>query len=377
MKSLLILASIVLLSIIGVQSSFAEQSEIIPSPRQQLESGILPENIICKENRVLVLRDNGNPACITEKTAEKLSWEIIQTEFKINSTNEEIIIRTVSVESKLIESTPSENISNSVKEKIPWLINDDDSSYLELGKIPNPTGYWTPISKEQKEEFTNLLDAATEKATNAIGKTINHHYLILGESFTLRQSEVVQGVFINKLDRDEMEVFVENFMQTMNFQYTDNDVTVIEKLHGFTGTAFSIQSNDYSEIAFNFSDLYDQNHITISLRNWTNNPELVPKEFPLSSDDAINKVLEYVLNHDQLHLSPSQYEGISVACQFEFSDEPFADEKIYISSGVPYYKIDVGKCTYFDKLGNMQFPIFLIDAWNGEDIIYNYLRDQD
>jgi len=44
------------------------------SPKKQLELGIVPEDIICKEDHVLVLRTNGNPACVSEKTSEKLNW---------------------------------------------------------------------------------------------------------------------------------------------------------------------------------------------------------------------------------------------------------------------------------------------------------------
>ena len=51
------------------------------SPRVQLESGVAIEDIQCKENRVLVIRTNGSPACVTERTAERLGLEpVIQTE---------------------------------------------------------------------------------------------------------------------------------------------------------------------------------------------------------------------------------------------------------------------------------------------------------
>ena len=49
------------------------------SPKKQIESGVLPEDVMCNENRVLVIRDNGRVACVTERTAEKLGWDIIKT----------------------------------------------------------------------------------------------------------------------------------------------------------------------------------------------------------------------------------------------------------------------------------------------------------
>ena len=62
-------------SVYGMQESFADK---IPSPRQQLADGVTPEDIQCKENRVLVLRNNGSPACVTEKTANRTAWQKIE-----------------------------------------------------------------------------------------------------------------------------------------------------------------------------------------------------------------------------------------------------------------------------------------------------------
>ncbi len=36
------------------------------SPNKQLKQGILPEDILCKENLVLIIKNNGNPACVKE-----------------------------------------------------------------------------------------------------------------------------------------------------------------------------------------------------------------------------------------------------------------------------------------------------------------------
>ena len=44
----------------------------VESPRQQMSKGISPENILCMEGLELVLRINGNPACVKPETAEKM-----------------------------------------------------------------------------------------------------------------------------------------------------------------------------------------------------------------------------------------------------------------------------------------------------------------
>jgi len=64
MRLVWVVIPLVLFGIVGIQESFAEESELIASPRHQLESGIAPENIQCREDRVLVLRTNGNPSCV-------------------------------------------------------------------------------------------------------------------------------------------------------------------------------------------------------------------------------------------------------------------------------------------------------------------------
>jgi len=70
---------LVLFGIVGISESFEVS---IGSPKHQLESGVAPEDIICRQDRVLVLRTNGNPACVKETTAEKLGWKIIKHDFK-------------------------------------------------------------------------------------------------------------------------------------------------------------------------------------------------------------------------------------------------------------------------------------------------------
>lgn len=58
--------------------------------RVQLEQGIEIDQIQCNNsNHVLVLRTNGNVACVTETSAEKMNWEIISDLVKIDL-NEEI-----------------------------------------------------------------------------------------------------------------------------------------------------------------------------------------------------------------------------------------------------------------------------------------------
>ena len=84
MRWIWVVIPLVLFGIVGIQESFAEKSELIASPRHQLESGIAPENIQCREDRVLVLRTNGNPSCVKPQTAEKLIQRGWAIDVKVN-----------------------------------------------------------------------------------------------------------------------------------------------------------------------------------------------------------------------------------------------------------------------------------------------------
>ncbi len=51
------------------------------SPNFQLESGVAPEDIVCRDNRVLALRTNGEPVCMKEKHIDKLGWTVVDVTF--------------------------------------------------------------------------------------------------------------------------------------------------------------------------------------------------------------------------------------------------------------------------------------------------------
>ncbi len=54
------------------------EDEIPPavlSPLKQIKSGIVPENVVCKEGLELVFKLNGQPACVKTTSVQKLiAW---------------------------------------------------------------------------------------------------------------------------------------------------------------------------------------------------------------------------------------------------------------------------------------------------------------
>ena len=55
-----------------IDELFVQETEFIQSPKHQLESGIVPEGIVCKEGLKLIFKHDNSPACVKPSTAEKL-----------------------------------------------------------------------------------------------------------------------------------------------------------------------------------------------------------------------------------------------------------------------------------------------------------------
>ena len=92
LKNKAILGMILFLALsLMVNQAFAE------SPRKQIDRGVAPEDVSCKEGYSLVIRNNGYPICVKTETAQKLEKRglgvIIAQEDKVDQTNTEIPIK--------------------------------------------------------------------------------------------------------------------------------------------------------------------------------------------------------------------------------------------------------------------------------------------
>ncbi len=137
----------VLIMIAGFTSlSFSEYS----SPRIQPESGVLSVDIQCRDDRILVIRENGSPACVTEKTAEKTGWEIINT-FEINPTNKNST--SLDEESLIIseiDSEKSEVIILSVSSSVEFVDDGREIKRSLVQKAPAPLYIYDKIIQLQE-----------------------------------------------------------------------------------------------------------------------------------------------------------------------------------------------------------------------------------
>ena len=86
---------IVVLALLVIVSFTTLSYADYPSPAKQIEAGIAPQDIQCNTGFVHVVRDNGNHACFTEKTAERVverfGWQIIPNVSNVTSEQPTII----------------------------------------------------------------------------------------------------------------------------------------------------------------------------------------------------------------------------------------------------------------------------------------------
>ena len=82
----------------------------VDSPRKQMERGILVENVQCKSGLELVIRTNGNPACVTLQTAEKMKEMGIAT-VPIKFTDLNQVKKIIQATDKEIETIPASSMS--------------------------------------------------------------------------------------------------------------------------------------------------------------------------------------------------------------------------------------------------------------------------
>ena len=80
----LVIAFIPLILSIGIipALSFADH-HLVMSPKKQMDTGIAPENVVCKSGLALMIKSSGSAACVKPSTAEKLTaagWGIIEKE---------------------------------------------------------------------------------------------------------------------------------------------------------------------------------------------------------------------------------------------------------------------------------------------------------
>ena len=138
LKNKAVLGMILVLALsLMVNHAYAE------SPRKQMDKGIAAEDVTCKKGHSLIIRNNGEPACVKSVTAQKLEKRglaiIITKEDKIDQNNTEIPIKDLEkTQANTNNKTPQS--SGNIREVpadagsvINFFITDDDLNLAHNG----------------------------------------------------------------------------------------------------------------------------------------------------------------------------------------------------------------------------------------------------
>ena len=236
-KTILLFSLIAVITLSFGSMAFAD----VPTPLTQLNSGIEPHDIQCNENKVLVERANGKISCVTEKTALKTGWEIIEINFDMNEVLKEFPVKwneeisdneasQISVEKQkmhfelettnrgghssgyglryppVITLDVPRNVSVgetfSVDYTIHWVNEDGKPSYPQLTSIEEKSKIFVYPYFEFPDEFE--VNLGTDSSYRGVYvNIIQNHMLIqnLGEKITYDASQIISGSFEMKLTK--------------------------------------------------------------------------------------------------------------------------------------------------------------------------------
>jgi len=270
-------------------------------------------------NHILVQRTNGNLACVYERTAERLGWEIIEQKITEKIVEQSLSILGLQAE-KTIESVPEKTIEPSQE-----IITD--LSY---------TGYWLPIPEEDSKDFAKKFASAADDSLtgekNKYGTYITEHGKIKEHDSILRGQKFLQvyGYYGSSnlyFDFQSQKQFTKNFMNSMGFEYDK------EEDFGYHntpyGNVFSYR-HDFSKIVFEFGNRYNDSEFKIIFHGWTNEPELIV--FPLSEELAFEKAIALA---DDFYSSGDCGDA-------KPHESPYFTK--YIWEGFPFYEFNIGAC---------------------------------
>lgn len=313
---------------------------------------------------VMVERPNGNNACVTERTADRLvdrlGWIIIQAaqppgELSVSELN---IIPNNNPSTPLVVTVEKSDMQNER--------HDLD------GYVSNPTGYWVPF--DDRDAFAKVI---TEAAGDSIIEIKNTHYkttlgdLYIADYFNIlnRPAGNVNYKIDVDADEDGYEEYVVNFLAKMGFQYDE-----IEYRFVGNGFLYSI-SNDYGSMDFRFyphptffthTDNYNVHSVVISFDGWTNNPELVPTELPLSKEDALKKLQVFARDSSEQitkELWPCEFELYLDNENLDFQVQGW--DQLAMVGGIPHYGMQVGSCL---SNSHAPMPVHFVNAYDETDM---------
>ena len=201
---LFILTLIIISSTVTISATYAQPSDYVQSSKKQLDSGVMPHNIVCRDDHLLVDRGMDKIACVSEKTAQKFGWLILtntqHTEIKYPSVNTaretnvndgKIIITSGSHQSyiNLVSPFISLEVPRDIKINeisiinytVDWLDEDGTPQYL----IPSTDRHGNSLDKYRIDENGDIryLDIYGNDVVVVPRITLHSEFIMLTDSF--------------------------------------------------------------------------------------------------------------------------------------------------------------------------------------------------
>jgi len=342
----------------SVSLSFAE----IPSIREQLKEGISVEELVCRNlDHNLVLRDNGSPVCVSNKTAEKLEWKIIKI-----SLNKVALIESDDVLPTNAEIEPiAEEIVIEEKESV-LILNPDNL----LDVIPQDItfDYVLKMPPDDMDSFAEkLVTYANDVITEIEQKELEKKYTTQKGWITIRNQmdTAIRGYALNyvlyernAIKIDKADEFKNGLYETLGIIFDGTEFTR-EGVPSSTGISYqAIQQKDEMLVLSNKIKIdFDSGYTLIYIGNWNNNlSELVLYDLEKSEQNG----REYALKFEELTESN---------CDIKFKEiEGYSETTLFILHGRPIYNVFAGTCQVPYMDGHYHWYSSFVDALTGKPL---------
>ena len=365
-KSLLVILFSITLSIGFIPLSYSDYA----SPRVQLELGIIADDIQCKENHVLVLRINGSPTCLSEKTAQKMvdrfGWvivNILQSENikeddnvkdKAIITDNNIKENTTSVKSKSVNSlmlsdpritdafgNTLENLTINQQVQITAGITNNHNTPTEFVYVVTVTDEnndivnekWLSAKLEPHQTFIGALSWIPEKYGKyvvSIGTSEYMHDKNLSDELILiitiiqdgnENIENINPEITNESISRSVKIFYDNNNNEIKRQYVNNtDTTIGYFVHSYNEFETKIEENEYDKFGNKIAEkIYDKNGKLFDSSQWEYDArgneikhKMFPVDFIISSMTIISEYNKYDDKIKETSLQSGEMIGITI-----------------------------------------------------------------
>jgi len=358
--------TIMTMKLLGISLAIVMLSGSIPlgfsEPlRVQLEQGIETNQIQCDNpNHVLVYRTNGNPACVSERSAERMGWEIYVHPLSINKILEEFPADCPVEWADCVELS-DETLEEFVTPITEELLDDESNEIYSQNILQMPP-------KDPDNFAERMAEFYDDKIVNTIYTEDVSRYET-EKGFIRIQNEPVEEfgfkyIFIPAISTSQQTNLMPELLEELGITL---DGTEFYRSDLFGRDDINPQYYQRYDNVFVLSNqiliVNDGRHTSISFNNWDNNLaelDLIPYQ------DVEQKSKDYILTQDEL-TGPNCDIG---SFDYVFDDVERTYNKLVILDGKPIWKIVAGECQYVNHLvGAMAYAVY-VDAVSGEILDY-------